>query len=227
MMHTLLAGYLTGLGRWGLAGVALLMAMESSILPVPSELVIPPAAFWASQSLHNSLLALASVVIAGTVGSTLGSVTVYWGVRALGRPAIWRYGKYVGISPLKLSHAERWVAQYGAAGIFLSRLLPVARQIVAIPAGLMGLRFRTFLFMTLAGSALWCLVLALFGLSLAADMAILVRQHGGNLAVYQQAFRHLLLATGGIAGMATITYVLLGHRCRPAVAREKNKCDRL
>ena len=137
----------------------MLMAMESSIFPVPSEIVIPPAAFLAAQG----KLSFAGVIIAGTVGSYLGSAITYWTSRLIGRPLIVKYGRFVLIAPKKLEQAERWLARYEAGGVFFARLLPVIRHLISIPAGIVRMPFVTFSLVTTFGSALWCCVLAYLG----------------------------------------------------------------
>ncbi|MBA3883858.1 MAG: DedA family protein [Chthoniobacterales bacterium] len=158
-MHHLVEIWFSWVLNWGYPGIILLMAMESSIFPVPSEVVIPPAAFLAAQG-H---LSFTGVVIAGTVGSYLGSAITYWVSRTLGRPLIIRYGKYFLMSPEKVARAEDWLARYEAGGIFFARLLPVIRHLISIPAGIVRMNFWTFSIMTIAGSAIWCFILALLG----------------------------------------------------------------
>lgn len=145
--------------HWGYLGIILLMAMESSIFPVPSEVVIPPAAFLAAQG-H---LSFAGVVIAGTVGSYLGSAITYWISRAVGRPLVMRYGRYFLLRPDKIERAEVWLARYEAGGIFFARLLPVIRHLISIPAGIVRMNFWLFSAVTIVGSAIWCYILALLG----------------------------------------------------------------
>jgi membrane protein DedA with SNARE-associated domain len=140
-------------------GIVLLMAMESSIFPVPSEIVIPPAAFLAAQG----KLSFAGVVLAGTVGSYLGAAITYWVSRIIGRAVILRFGKFVLLSREKLEKAENWLARYETGGVFFARLLPVVRHIISIPAGIVRMNFGVFSLVTVAGSALWCLVLAYLG----------------------------------------------------------------
>ncbi len=158
-MHHLVEVWFSWVLNWGYFGIILLMAMESSIFPVPSEVVIPPAAFLAAQG-H---LSFSGVVIAGTVGSYLGSAITYWVSRALGRPLIMRYGKYFLMSPDKIARAEVWLARYEAGGIFFARLLPVIRHLISIPAGIVRMNFWTFSAMTIVGSAIWCFILATLG----------------------------------------------------------------
>jgi membrane protein DedA with SNARE-associated domain len=135
------------------------MAMESSIFPVPSEIVIPPAAFLAAQG----KLSFAGVVLAGTLGSYLGSAITYWASRLIGRPLIIKYGRFVLLTPKKLERAEHCLARYEAGGIFFARLLPVVRHLISIPAGIVRMNFGLFSLMTITGSAIWCYILAYLG----------------------------------------------------------------
>ena len=128
-------------GYWA---IILLMAMESSIIPVPSEIVIAPAAFLAAQG----RLSMGGVILAGTVGSYLGSAISYWVARWVGRPLIARYGKYFFVSEDKVARAERWLTRYEAGGIFFARLLPVIRHLISIPAGVLRMNFAVFSGMT-------------------------------------------------------------------------------
>lgn len=158
-MHHLLEIWFQWVLDWGYLGIVVLMAMESSIFPVPSEVVIPPAAFLAAQGHLN----FTGVVIAGTLGSYLGSAITYWVSRVLGRPLILRYGRYFLISPGKLEQAEAWLARYEAGGVFFARLLPVLRHLISIPAGIVRMNFALFSAVTITGSALWCYILAYLG----------------------------------------------------------------
>jgi membrane protein DedA with SNARE-associated domain len=158
-MHELVVTWFTWVRDWGYLGVVLLMAMESSILPVPSELVIPPAAYWASQG----RMSLWGVVLAGTAGSWIGAAVMYVASRWLGRPLVLRYGRYVFCPPEKLERAERFLERYELGGVFFARLLPVVRHLIGIPAGIVRMRFLPYSLMTVVGSAVWCAVLAWFG----------------------------------------------------------------
>ncbi len=158
-MHQLLILWFGWVRDWGYVGIIILMAMESSIFPVPSEIVIPPAAYWASQGKMNFWL----VILAGTVGSWLGATITYLVSLWLGRPLLVKYGKYFLLSEEKLLRAERWLERYEAGGIFFARLLPVIRHLISIPAGIMRMGLGVFSLMTLVGSFLWCTVFAYFG----------------------------------------------------------------
>ena len=158
-MHALLILWVGWIRDWGYAGVVILMAMESSIFPVPSEVVIPPAAYLTTQG----KMSFWGVVIAGTVGSWIGAAVTYWIARAIGRLLLVRFGKYFLVSEEKLVRAEQWIERYEAGGIFFARLLPVVRHLISIPAGIVRMRFGIFSLMTVTGSFLWCWVLAWYG----------------------------------------------------------------
>ncbi len=158
-MHHFLQIWFEWVLTGGYLGIIVLMAMESSIFPVPSEVVIPPAAFLAAQG----KLSFTGVVLAGTLGSYLGSAITYWVSRLVGRPLIIKYGRFVFISPQKLERAELWLARYEAGGVFFARLLPVVRHLISIPAGVVRMNFGVFSVVTIAGSALWCWILAYLG----------------------------------------------------------------
>ena len=159
-LHGLVPTYLGWVEDWGYPGVIILMAMESSIFPVPSEIVIPPAAILAASSGRMSLV---GVIIAGTFGSWLGSAITYWVALLVGRPVILRWGKYFFISPDKLERAERFMRRYEGGGIFFARLLPVIRHLISIPAGIIRMGFVKFSALTIVGAAIWCSVLAWLG----------------------------------------------------------------
>jgi membrane protein DedA with SNARE-associated domain len=158
-MHHLLETWFHWVLTGGYVGIIVLMAMESSIFPVPSEIVIPPAAFLAAQG----KLSFTGVVLAGVLGSYLGSAITYWASRLIGRPLIVKYGRFVLVTPKKLEQAEQWLARYQAGGVFFARLLPVVRHLISIPAGIVRMNFGLFSFVTIAGSALWCWILAYLG----------------------------------------------------------------
>ena len=159
MMHQLLVTWVGWVEHWGYWGIILLMAMESSIIPVPSEVVIPPAAFLAAQG----RLDFWGVIAAGTVGSYLGAALSYGVALLVGRPLVNRYGKFFMMGEEKLARAEVWLARYEAGGVFFARLLPVIRHLISIPAGIVRMNFAVFSAMTILGSAIWCSVLAFLG----------------------------------------------------------------
>ena len=159
--------YTHALQSGGYPLVALMMAVESSLFPLPSEIVIPPAAHLAYTG--QIPLSLWGIVLAGTIGSWVGASLMYWASRLAGRPLVMRFGKYFFISGEKVAGAERWAAHYGGMGIFISRLLPVVRHLIGIPAGIVRMSYCKFSIYTLLGSAIWCGVLCWLGVKMGQD----------------------------------------------------------
>jgi membrane protein DedA with SNARE-associated domain len=174
MLQQFIDWYLGALEDGGYGLIVLLMAMESSIIPLPSEVVIPPAAHLAST---RGTMSLPGIVVAGALGSWIGAAAMYWGTRLIGRPLLIRYGRYVAITQEKILKAEAWADHYGTVGIFISRLLPVIRHLIGIPAGVVRMDFRYYSIATLLGSAIWCAVLAWLGVVAGQDQELL----DGNL----------------------------------------------
>lgn len=197
---------------WGYPGIVLLMAMESSVLPLPSEVVIPPAAYWAAQGKYNFW----GVILAGTVGSYLGAAVMYWASRWIGRPLVVRYGKYFFIPESKLLRAERWLARYEVGGIFFARLLPVVRHLIGLPAGIVRMNFRTYSFMTIVGSAVWCTVLAWFGAEVIGDRPELLNNPQQMIQVLTDRFHWFV----GLILLLTVLYIVVMRlTAKPELAR--------
>jgi membrane protein DedA with SNARE-associated domain len=198
LLSSLLEWYLGALDEGGYLLVALLMAMESSVIPLPSEFVIPPAAYLAHA---HGRMSVAGVVVAGTLGSWVGASVMYWGSRLLGRPLLMRYGRCLLITPAKIEKAEAWAANYGPMGVFVSRLLPVIRHLIGIPAGIVRLDFRWYSLVTLAGSALWCTVLAWVGVTAGQDPELMA----GSV-------QRISLWVGGLGAFLGLLYWAFVHR---------------
>ena len=159
MFHQLFATWMQFVHDQGYVGVFLMMAVESTVFPLPSEIVVPPAAYWASQGVFTFW----GVVMASTLGSWFGSALSYLTARQLGRPLILRYGRYLFLPEKKWLLAEEWINRYSVVGIFFARLLPVVRHLVSLPAGAARMPFLPFTVSTLLGSFAWSWVLARFG----------------------------------------------------------------
>ncbi len=201
-MHALILIWFEWLRDWGYGGVVVLMALESTVLPVPSELVIPPAAFWASQG----RMSLTGVILAGTLGSYLGSAVSYWMALWGGRLAVDRFGKHFLLSREKLERAERFLHRYEAGGIFFARLLPVVRHVISIPAGVLRMGFGKFSVMTLSGAAIWCSILAWLGARVSERNPSLI----DNPEQLVRAVKHeSLWIVGAVAGLAVLYLVML------------------
>lgn len=159
MMHELMVSWFEWTREHGYAGIFAMMALESTIVPIPSEIILPPAGFYAAQG----ELSLPGVVLAGGLGSTFGSSLCYGFTYTLGRAFVLRWGKYFLLPPAKLELAEAWLAQFALGGVFLARLLPVVRHLIGFPAGLVRMPFAKFVAVTFVGSTIWSAVLAVFG----------------------------------------------------------------
>jgi membrane protein DedA with SNARE-associated domain len=159
-MHHLIQIWSEWVLTGGYVGIIVLMAMGSTPIPLPAEVVVPPAAFLAAQG----RLSLAGVILASTLGAYLGAAVMYWLSLWLGRPLVVRFGRFILFPPKKLEEAEHWLARYEAGGIFFARLLPGVRHLISIPAGIVRMRFTVFSVMTLIGSGISCTILAYLGI---------------------------------------------------------------
>ncbi len=168
LFDELIAWYRRALETGGYPLIVLLMFIESTVVPLPSELVIPFAAHVAHT---KGNLNLAGIILAGALGSWLGATAMYWAARLAGRPFIIRHGYKFFVSPEKVENAERWAARYGGFGIFASRLLPVVRHLIGIPAGIVRMDYAKFSLHTLLGSTVWCAVLVWFGVKFGDDLS--------------------------------------------------------
>ncbi|MGN6154389.1 MAG: DedA family protein [Sphingomicrobium sp.] len=160
---TFLAGWIVAvISAGGYVGVALLMAIESACIPLPSEVIMPFAGYLVS----TGRFTLIGAATAGAIGCNLGSTVAYYVAVYGGRPAIERWGRYILIRHSDLERAERLFARYGSIMVFVGRLLPVIRTFIAFPAGLARMRMLPFQVYTFVGSWIWCYVLAQIGYTL-------------------------------------------------------------
>lgn len=145
--------------------ITLLMAIESSFIPFPSEVVVPPAAYKAAV---NDEMNIYLVVLFATIGADIGALTNYYLARFLGRPIVYKFansrlGHLCLIDEAKVQHAEQYFEKYGALSTFIGRLIPAVRQLISIPAGLARMKLSTFLFYTTLGAGIWNSILAAIG----------------------------------------------------------------
>ena len=162
-------GIIQGILDWYMANlnyftVALLMTIESSFIPFPSEVIIPFAAFKAAQGELNVFL----VIVSGTIGALIGALFNYYLSKYLGRPIIYKFagstfGKMCLLSPEKVEHAEQYFVKNGKSSTFIGRLIPAVRQLISVPAGLSNMNIRDFILYTLAGATLWNIILGIIG----------------------------------------------------------------
>jgi len=215
VFHSLFATWMQLSRDWGYLGIFTLMAIESTVFPLPSELVVPPAAYWARQG-HMSFW---GVVVASTLGSWFGAAISYAVARSLGRAIILKWGKFVFVPEPKWLLAERWIQRYSAAGIFFARLLPVVRHLVSLPAGAARMRFATFTSMTLLGSFVWSTVLAWFGAQVLGDQPRLLDDPEALVHVLKEKLVWFAAAAAVLLALYVVVDVV-GRRLRREGARE-------
>jgi membrane protein DedA with SNARE-associated domain len=158
-------------GAVGYLGVMLAMAIESAMIPLPSELILPFAGFLVSdpsqlEPITGQPWSFWIVVIVGTIGNTLGSLVAYAIGAYGGRPFLERYGKYLLIRPHEIELADHFFAKWGSQTVFFSRLLPIVRTFISFPAGVARMDLRKFIIYSTAGAFLWSILLVWAGVQL-------------------------------------------------------------
>jgi len=181
------------IGSLGYSGVILMMAIESACIPLPSEIIMP----FSGYLVHTGRFDLQMVAAAGAIGCLVGSYIAYYVGASGGRWLLLQYGRWVLIAPHEIELADRFFDRWGGPAVFISRLLPVVRTFIAFPAGVSHMRLVPFSLYTLAGSYLWCLVLAYAGMKLG--------QHWAELAPYFHQF-NALIGIAIVAGAALVIY---------------------
>ncbi len=166
MIAELLSNFITHfISSIGYTGVFILMTLESAAFPVPSEVVMPFAGYVVYQA-HQGVFNVFIVSIVGAVGCTAGSLISYYVGLKGGRPLIEKYGRYVFIEKRRVELAENWFKKYGDRAVFLSRLLPVVRTFISLPAGIGRYDLKKLVAFSFTGSLPWCFALAYVGFSL-------------------------------------------------------------
>jgi membrane protein DedA with SNARE-associated domain len=196
-VHELLQHWSEWVLTGGYVGIILLMALGSTPVPLPAELVVPPAAFLAAQG----RLSLTGVILASTLGAYLGAAVMYWLSLWLGRPLVVKFGRFILFPPKKLEEAEHWLARYEAGGIFFARLLPGVRHLISIPAGIVRMNFVTFSLWTILGSAVSCSILAYLGVRAQRVAPNLLNDPEGLAHFVRSQSKWLLLVVVGFAAL--------------------------
>ncbi len=150
------------ISRFGYSGILLTMAIESACIPLPSEIIMPFSGYLVSTGQFTML----GVTLAGAVGNVVGSIAAYYAGIWGGRPFVERYGPYVLVSHRDLDLADRWFQKYGEAAVFFSRMLPVVRTFISLPAGIARMNVPRFVLFTFLGALPWCYLLAYVGVKM-------------------------------------------------------------
>jgi len=193
----------------GYPGIIVLMAVESSIIPLPSELVMPPAGYLAAKG----EMSLPLVIVCGVFGSVLGALANYGVAAWLGRAFVHRMGRYVLVSERSLERSERFFAAHGEISTFVARMLPVIRHLISLPAGLARMRLPRFVSFTALGSGIWCTVLTLIGWTIGRKENVLMGAL--NVEVRREAEHAMTIIVPALV-VLTIAYVVWSRRRRKA-----------
>ncbi len=169
----------------GYTGVFILMALESMIAPIPSEMVMPFAGFL----IYTGEFTVLGVMLASSLGSILGSLASYWMGRK-GEAVVLRFGRYLMLNPHHLEWTEMFFFRYGSRTIFISRFIPIVRHLISIPAGLGKMKLLPFFLYTAIGATIWNMFLALLGMKL--------KQHWEIVQQYSHTLDFVVLAIGAL-----------------------------
>lgn len=194
MLHDIIQTIVATVGAWGYPGIFLMMALESSFFPFPSEVVMIPAGYLAYKGDMNIALA----VVSGIGGSLFGALFNYWLALKFGRPFLMRYGKYVLVKEHTLQRMEDFFARHGHISTFTGRLIPAVRQYISLPAGLARMNLAVFSFYTSLGAGIWVTVLAVLGYTL-----------GHNEEAIRANLHLITLITVGAVAVIVLLYVRL------------------
>ena len=209
MLDQLFQAWMRLIHDWGYAGTFLLTVVGFTVFPVPIEIIVPSAAYWATQGATD----LRWVVVVAALGTWVGASIAFLVARTVGRPLILRYGRYVFVPEKKWLMAEAWILHYSAMGVFFAQLLPVVRHVISLPAGAARMSYRTFSISFLLGAFIECSLLAWFG----------VHVLGGqkDLMSDPRALRHAIeaklwwvIAAAGVMVLLYVLMDLLGRRAR-------------
>lgn len=183
---------------YGYVAIFVLMMMESTVIPIPSEVVMIPAGYLA----FGGKLSATGAVIAGTLGSIAGATINYVVSRRYGRPFLQKHGKWLLVTPQRLSQMDDFFARYGEAGTFFGRLIPVVRHYISIPAGLSRMPLAKFWLFTALGAFIWMVVLVALGYTI-----------GDNEAAIKERV-HEFTAAALFAALVAAVYYLQKRRSR-------------
>jgi membrane protein DedA with SNARE-associated domain len=189
MLHQFIDWILATVHNWGYLGIFILMALESTVLPVPSEAVLIPAGYLA----HQGKMSFELIVLASTVGSLAGATLNYVFALWVGRPFLERWGRYFFVRPELLHKTDVFFLRHGAISTFTGRLIPGIRHLISLPAGLTRMHYGKFAFYTCLGAGLWSIILTAMGWYI-----------GGNEDLIRQYLKQITVAVvlAMLAGIA-------------------------
>jgi len=184
---------------WGYLGIFIMMFLESTFFPFPSEIAMIPAGYLAFKGDMNLIVA----IVVGTLGSLLGALFNYYLAKRYGRAGVLKFGKYFFFTEEKLVKMETFFVKHGSFSTFVSRLIPGVRQLVSLPAGLSKMPLEKFALYTTLGAGLWVVVLALLGYFI-----------GSNEALIQEYLHQIVMVTLCLIVIASVVYFFMNKKSK-------------
>lgn len=184
------------------------MTLESACIPIPSEIIMPFSGFVVWQG--NTNMTLIGITLVGALGNLIGSLMAYFVGLKGGRPLLEKYGKYLLITHSKLDLADRWFLKYGSEAVLISRVLPIIRTFISLPAGIAHMDLKKFIVYTFIGSLPWCFVLGYIGVQLGPNWEII------------QAYFHILDIVVAIGLLAIIGYMIYRYKLKSLKTNSKD-----
>lgn len=206
-MHELILWLVNTIGALGYPGIFILMTIESSAFPFPSEVVMTPAGYLVQKGNMNMGL----VILCGTAGSLAGAYINYFAARYLGRPMLLKYGKYILLTEDKFAKAEDFFRKHGEISTFVGRLLPGVRQLISLPAGLSKMNHLKFTLYTIAGAGMWVTVLVWIGYLV-----------GSNEALVMQYARQSVIGAVTVSILIIVVYIRAHKKKKNGVWKKEN-----
>jgi len=197
MLHDIAMIVVEWVDQLGYVGIFIMMFLESTFFPFPSEVAMIPAGYLAAKGDMNLILA----IVVGTVGSLTGALFNYYLAKKYGRKGVLRFGKYFFFTEEKLQKMETFFVNHGSFSTFVARLIPGVRQLVSLPAGLSKMPLDKFALHTTLGAGVWVTVLVLLGYFL-----------GDNEALIKEYLHQIVLATLAIIAIASGIYIFIHKR---------------
>ena len=191
-MQEIINFILQSASEWGYLGIILLMTLESSFIPFPSEIVMIPAGYLA----FKGELDLTLCILSGVLGSCLGALINYYICFFWGKEFVLKWGKYFGINEIKFAKFEAFFNKHGEFSTFICRLLPGIRQYISLPAGLVKMKLLNFIFFTAFGSAIWVALLVFLGYYV-----------GQNEELIKQYLKQILLIILAFVFVLSLVYI--------------------
>ena len=185
--------------EFGYLGIFIMMFLESTFFPFPSEVAMVPAGYLASKGDMSLILA----IVIGTLGSLSGALFNYYLAKKYGRKGVLKFGKYFFFTEEKLEKMERFFVEHGSFSTFVARLIPGVRQFVSLPAGLSSMNIKKFMIYTILGAGIWVIVLALLGYFI-----------GGNEELIKAYMHEIVLGTLFLIVVGTMVYVYRYKRAK-------------